>query len=186
MREPLAAYLRETADWRDRKAEEYPDDPRNVRSAAALRALAEYVSHLPDDHEVLVALAAAERCLYIDGRISPGEEASRVASRFGFYETWNGDLVLTLFADAVRREATDYRRDQSRWIVKELYDAAKASSATDWLALEEYLTTGEDAEHYAEALAAWWEKEGDEPGFNQPAGSLVRQVEELVGGPVEF
>jgi hypothetical protein len=39
----ISDYFRAQAGWRDGKAEEYPADERNARSAAALRSLADYI-----------------------------------------------------------------------------------------------------------------------------------------------
>ncbi len=43
----FAEYCRTVADWRRRKADEYDRDPRNLRVAEGLEALAEYVVQLP-------------------------------------------------------------------------------------------------------------------------------------------
>jgi hypothetical protein len=40
MTSEIAFKLSETAEWRDRKAERFPEDPRNVASSARLRTLA--------------------------------------------------------------------------------------------------------------------------------------------------
>ena len=45
----LAGFCRATAAWRRRKAEEYDRDERNLRAAAALEELADYVGGLPPD-----------------------------------------------------------------------------------------------------------------------------------------
>ena len=58
LKHAIAEYLREQARWREPKAEQYPDDARNERCAAGLRALAEHVESLPDDDERLLILRA--------------------------------------------------------------------------------------------------------------------------------
>jgi hypothetical protein len=45
----MAEYLRGIAAWRRQKAEEYDRDARNLRTAAGLDELADYVLGLPDD-----------------------------------------------------------------------------------------------------------------------------------------
>jgi hypothetical protein len=55
-REYLAEYLDAQAAWRGLKAEKYPDDARNERSAAGLRELAAQVRALADDDPVLLEL----------------------------------------------------------------------------------------------------------------------------------
>jgi ribonuclease D len=47
IRERLNTYIREQAAWREEKATEYPDHPRNLRSAEHLKRLAEYVDNSP-------------------------------------------------------------------------------------------------------------------------------------------
>ena len=43
----IADYFREQANWRERKADEYPDDERNRRCATGLRDLARHVDRSP-------------------------------------------------------------------------------------------------------------------------------------------
>lgn len=45
----LSQYIRRAAQWRDEKAEVFPDDPGNVESAEALRALADFYETIEDD-----------------------------------------------------------------------------------------------------------------------------------------
>lgn len=76
----LGKYLREQADWRRSKAEEYPDDERNVNSARALDDLAAVVDERPDDvrvryltdHHLLESVALG------------GEKTHRHVARWGF------------------------------------------------------------------------------------------------------
>jgi hypothetical protein len=76
----LGKYLREQAAWRRSKAEEYPDDDRNVRSAEALDALAEYVDKIPDD--VRVRYLADHHLL--ESAALGGEKTHRQVARWGF------------------------------------------------------------------------------------------------------
>jgi hypothetical protein len=82
-RNAVVAYLNDQADWRDRKAAEYPEDARNARSAAALRELAGYVETLPDDDDKLAALMEVQERYDLDV-FAPDEEAARMISRVGF------------------------------------------------------------------------------------------------------
>jgi hypothetical protein len=52
-RDALSEKLEASADWRRLKAEEYPDDARNARSADALEQAAEYVRGLDKTHRGL-------------------------------------------------------------------------------------------------------------------------------------
>lgn len=51
----LGDYIRQQAQWRREKAQEFPDDPRNEQSAKALDSLAEYAES--DDAREIAALA---------------------------------------------------------------------------------------------------------------------------------
>ncbi len=53
----LVEKLESQADWRDRKAEEYPDDARNKNSAAALRQLAEHLDKIPRTDQLWIRYA---------------------------------------------------------------------------------------------------------------------------------
>jgi len=57
VRADLVLSLESAAEWRARKAVEYPEDARNARSAAALEAAASEVADLPADDPRLVRLA---------------------------------------------------------------------------------------------------------------------------------
>ena len=92
----LADELAFSAEWREHKAEEYPDDARNSQSAKALRTAASEVAALPDDDPRLVRLARLgengdEDALdhYVEGR-------GRIIGRHGFgrYDTQTTDELL--------------------------------------------------------------------------------------------
>jgi hypothetical protein len=53
IRTQLAEYLESQVDWREAKAEEYPDDARNQRSASGLRDLAVHARGLQDGDPLL-------------------------------------------------------------------------------------------------------------------------------------
>jgi hypothetical protein len=77
----LGKYLREQAAWRRSKAEEYPEDERNVRSAEALDALAEYVDERPNDVRVRYL---TDHHLF-EAVTLGGEETHRQVARWGFH-----------------------------------------------------------------------------------------------------
>ena len=56
VREWLVQSIEASADWRERKAEEYPGDARNATCAAALAQAAREVAALPADYPRLVTL----------------------------------------------------------------------------------------------------------------------------------
>jgi hypothetical protein len=85
----LTTYIRAQARWRHDRAEEYPDDERNLRSARALDELADLV----ESGEILegaedvepFALEILEEQLDAGTDVGvPGEQVSREVSRWGF------------------------------------------------------------------------------------------------------
>ena len=78
----IAAYLTMVADWRRRKAAEYDRDDRNLRTAAALEELAEYVLALPDDDERVRTL---NRVAMEGETFAPGQMTSYEIGRFRFF-----------------------------------------------------------------------------------------------------
>jgi hypothetical protein len=122
----LVEQLRRTASWRHMKAQDYPDDARNQRSAGALEKAADYVADFvftstDDVHSeispfVPVGLLEIFR-LSDDPMWGPewefGAEASRVAGRFCFDNIpgeprkTDFDRLLIELADAIADDVTD-------------------------------------------------------------------------------
>jgi hypothetical protein len=83
----LSSYIRFQAAWRREKAQQYPEDERNTRSADALGGLAQYVAELE--------AAGDPRARYLaqyhhpEGAETPigGEETGRRLSRWGFHRS---------------------------------------------------------------------------------------------------
>jgi hypothetical protein len=98
----LADYFFDQARWRWEKAGEHPEDSRNEVTAKELSELADWLRTLPDDHPDIMAI----RTLHGPGgwevdAILPGEEASRLASRFGGFDTHQSpEAFLHEFVDA--------------------------------------------------------------------------------------
>ena len=114
----LANYFRAQAEWRDAKAEEYPEDKRNAKSAVALRALAEYVE--PIEHETAESPSGEHYLSFVlpveahlfEGMILGGERTRREVSRYGYGhpvtgspEQFLGDLLLLCIKDAYEHAA---------------------------------------------------------------------------------
>ena len=80
-RRALAEAVKGQAEWRQRKAEEYPDDRRNARAAEALEGLAAHVLTLPDDDDRLrnLTMLVGGRDIFVFG-----QQASQALGRFGF------------------------------------------------------------------------------------------------------
>ncbi len=105
----VADFCRATADWRRRKAEEYDRDERNLRTATALDALAEYVLTLPGtDHRLL----DLQRLAGIGEDFTPDQRVLYELGRFRFHQPDTGidpflDTLVSL-AEADRGEAGHY------------------------------------------------------------------------------
>lgn len=109
----LAGYFRAQAEWRDAKAEQYPEDERNAQSAAALRSLADYVEPIdsreaesPTGERYLSFVPELEAHLF-EGMTLGGERTRREVARYGFghpvtgsHEQFLWDLLLLCIEDA--------------------------------------------------------------------------------------
>jgi hypothetical protein len=84
--EALAAFIRDQASWRRTQAERFPEDSRNLRSAAALEELATYVEQLPSTDRSLNELCDLG-AFDDDNRLVAGVDARRAISRYRFDET---------------------------------------------------------------------------------------------------
>lgn len=82
----LVKTIRDTAEWRKRKVEEFGDDPiarkRSLRAKQALGALANFVEAMPDDDPDL-NLYALRRAEEHDGRLLLAIDSLTLISRFG-------------------------------------------------------------------------------------------------------
>jgi hypothetical protein len=102
----LADFCRATADWRRRKAEEYDRDERNLRTAAALDELADYIVTLAADDPRLLEL---QRLAGTGDDFTPDQRVLYELGRFRFHQPDTGrepflDTLVTLAA-ADRGEA---------------------------------------------------------------------------------
>jgi hypothetical protein len=82
IQEALSGLLREIAEWRRQRAQEYDRDPRNLVVAAGLDELAAHIRALPPDDARLLALG---ELLYEHGEFAPGQKAIYEIGRFRFY-----------------------------------------------------------------------------------------------------
>jgi hypothetical protein len=85
-RDALVATIRDSAEWRRCKADEFEDDPvsrkASLRARQALRTLANFVEALPDDDPEL-NLHALQRVELYEDRLALTSEAMLLLSRFG-------------------------------------------------------------------------------------------------------
>lgn len=79
----VAEFVRTTAAWRRRKAEEYDRDARNLRAAAALEELADHVLALPADDPRLRELA---RLTSEGDEFRPDQRVLYELGRFRFHQ----------------------------------------------------------------------------------------------------
>jgi hypothetical protein len=85
-RDALVATIRDSAEWRRHKADEFEEDPvsrkASLRARQALRTLANFVAALPDDDPEL-NLHALQRVELYEDRLALTSEARLLLSRFG-------------------------------------------------------------------------------------------------------
>lgn len=81
-RAALVDFVCDRALWRAARAREWPEDPRNHRSAEALDRLAVWVKALPDSDERLQRLASYYSDEYVF--LPAGEAAAQFTSRYGY------------------------------------------------------------------------------------------------------
>lgn len=105
----FAAFCRATADWRRRKAEEYDRDARNVRTAAALEELAEYVLGLAADDTRLLGL---QRLAGTGDEFTPDQRVLYELGRFRFHHP---DAGLDPFLDTLVELAEADRGEAGRF-----------------------------------------------------------------------
>jgi hypothetical protein len=107
----LKAELEETAEWRLRKAVEYPDDRRNRDSATEYDRLAKTVKDIPDD--LLVAYSEA----FEDAPDSERWEETFKDIFRGFSDFANATELVQTFLDAKREDAEDEGDAESLLVV---------------------------------------------------------------------
>jgi hypothetical protein len=133
----LSNYFRSQADWRRQKAEEYPEDERNVQSADALESLADYVERDErGDCKAGRIIDALEPHLFEEFSFG-GEETGREASRYGFgykttsplqHEEFLEELATLCMVDAYQF-ASEHGVDPSETLLGFEIDAARAGVA---------------------------------------------------------
>lgn len=105
----MADRFREIAAWRRRKAEEYDRDARNLRCAAGLEELADFVLELPQDDARIQALT---RLAMRGEAFDPGQQTSYEIGRFRFHHP---EVGLDAFLDRLVELATADRGEMGRF-----------------------------------------------------------------------
>jgi hypothetical protein len=103
-REMLKAELEEQAEWRRRKAVEYPDDRRNLDSAEEYERLAKTVKDIPE--ALLDAYSEAFEAVEDAPDSERWQEMLKDIFR-GFSDFANATEMVRAFVDAKREEAED-------------------------------------------------------------------------------
>jgi TIR domain len=96
LKEQILLAVEGSAYWRRQKAEEYPEDARNARSADALERLSESLAALPSEHQRFRDLAPVS----FDIGESAIEAESRFIGRYGF--DWEEDADPEAFLNRLR------------------------------------------------------------------------------------
>jgi hypothetical protein len=114
VRQMIADYLRNVAVWRRQRAQDDLRDPRNLRSAAALEALAAYVLDLPEDDERIQELDR----LAVEGEtFVPGQQTAYEIGRFHFFsEESSFDAFLTWMVELAAADRNEHGRFGGRQV----------------------------------------------------------------------
>jgi hypothetical protein len=113
-RNMLTGELEDQAQWRRRKAAEYPDDRRNLDSAEEYERLAKTVKDIPDD--LLVAYSEAFEDMPDSER---WQEMLKDIFR-GFADFANATELVQAFVDAKREEEEESEDDAESYLVRSL------------------------------------------------------------------
>ncbi|HEV2550006.1 MAG TPA: hypothetical protein VGU20_22030 [Stellaceae bacterium] len=139
LRAQLVLAVTNSAKWRARRAEQHPDDQRNISSSYSLAALAKRLDALPVNNphlaayiqimERAVAVAVAKRSVLHD--IS--EIESRCIGRYGFDYAQGDDGNPAPFLFVLTREMTDLVEEEEERITEKKAgadDAVRAGAAS--------------------------------------------------------
>jgi hypothetical protein len=111
-RRAIADYLHGIAAWRRQKAEEYDRDARNLRSAAGIEELADYIVALPDDDPRLRRLA---ELAMVGEFFQPGQMTHYEIGRFRFFhEEATLDAFLTQLVELAEKDGAEHGRFSGR------------------------------------------------------------------------
>jgi hypothetical protein len=114
VRQMIADYLRNVADWRRQRYQDDLRDARNLRSASALDSLAAYIRALPEDDERVQELAR----LAVEGNtFVPGQQTAYEIGRFHFFsEESSLDAFLMWMVELSRADRNEHGRFGGRQV----------------------------------------------------------------------
>jgi hypothetical protein len=106
--EQLVLQVESSADWRASKAEQYPDDKRNIKSSQSLTRLAKNLNALPrDDEHVAAYVKMMDRAVELEDPLHDIIQThSRYISRYGFDYPQDGNSAF--FLDELTEECQSY------------------------------------------------------------------------------
>lgn len=107
-RQALAEHLSDQARWRGDKAEEYPEDKRNLEWSDRLERLSVLVGALRDDDESLLEIDRTWGRYGLDVFSTPGERTAQLTNR---PDTDNFDVWLSTFTEAFTEESIELAAD---------------------------------------------------------------------------
>jgi hypothetical protein len=129
----FAETLRLAGFSRQMKAEEYPEDQRNQRSAEALRSLAAWARENAAECEVVLGdLPPSLTCAGLDC-LPLGEEASRLLSRYGFDyteqpRTFLAELAKAAYQDELSAINVFTTGTRSAWVTHRQAESVRSAS----------------------------------------------------------
>jgi hypothetical protein len=108
VRRMIADYLHNIAIWRRQRAQDDLRDARNLRSAAALEALAQFILDLPEDDERIQTLSR----IAVEGQsFVPGQQTAYEIGRFHFFsEESSFDAFLTWMVELAEADRSEHGR----------------------------------------------------------------------------
>jgi hypothetical protein len=149
--ESLIQDVESSADWRDGKATQYPDDKRNRNSSEALSLLAKNLAGLPADNKHVQAYEVLiERLFEIDKGSQMSEHQSQYIGRYGFDYPQDGDPED--FLDSLNEEYQEWVDEAEEKAAEE--ENERAYEAAVEIADEEAKEIAEEAAKEAAEEAA--------------------------------
>jgi hypothetical protein len=169
-KETVVDQIASTADWRRRKAEQFPEDARNLRSAEALDTLSAAMKRLPDEHP------AFERLGDLWQTLGDQPDDSRLFSRYGFDGPEDADaerFLNLLIEEAVGRAADHAEEEETDEEAKEAAAKEAAKEAAEEAAKE---AAEEAAKEAAEEAAAEAGEDDYEEVYKEAYGEAYEEA----------
>jgi hypothetical protein len=159
----LVQQVESSAEWRASKAEQYPNDRRNIKSSQSLTRLAEKLNALPlDDEHVTAYEEMMDRAVELENPLYDISQAhSRYIGRYGFDYLQDGNPVV--FLDELTEECQGFVSAEEEQI-------AEAESE------ERYVAAKEAADEAAKEAAHEAAKEAAEEAAKEAADEAYKEA----------